>query len=482
MRLSVDQIKQAILHPDWEVRDMALRYFRESFSADPAAMPTLIKAVQTYGWTEACSPYTLDRPLAQSAETVAWLVGQLQLPSPDPLRERLWKSWNRFLSWQLNSAATELLVPHADRFDDLAGLDLACREYIERRLPLAGMDPESGWRELQKFCEQSVGEYELIEFADEDFIRFIEVILRDGNRFADRVLELLDESTADLYEDDPQYWMQAAATELAGRMRLQAAVPRLVERLVADIDDDGQWYCYRCADALIRIGGDDVIRAVAGPFARESWDFRSISSRIFEGIHSECALQSGLELLAGEKDDTLRTYLADSLLYQFDTAVVEPVRDLILRGECGKDEDQMIRRLMAVATLLDVAIPESAPWRERALTATAVHRQSLEEKLNDDGHLPDDWDNELEELEQTYEPFDTFDEFDDDDGDEFEGDDDEDFDEPLDDPLAEDDDAVRPIVRADPKVGRNDPCPCGSGKKFKHCCLNREKNPPKIDW
>jgi uncharacterized protein YecA (UPF0149 family) len=22
-----------------------------------------------------------------------------------------------------------------------------------------------------------------------------------------------------------------------------------------------------------------------------------------------------------------------------------------------------------------------------------------------------------------------------------------------------------------PKVGRNDPCPCGSGKKFKHCHL-----------
>jgi len=26
-------------------------------------------------------------------------------------------------------------------------------------------------------------------------------------------------------------------------------------------------------------------------------------------------------------------------------------------------------------------------------------------------------------------------------------------------------------VRNDaPKVGRNDPCPCGSGKKFKQCC------------
>jgi curved DNA-binding protein CbpA len=26
------------------------------------------------------------------------------------------------------------------------------------------------------------------------------------------------------------------------------------------------------------------------------------------------------------------------------------------------------------------------------------------------------------------------------------------------------------IRRAQPKVGRNDPCPCGSGKKYKHCC------------
>jgi preprotein translocase subunit SecA len=27
-----------------------------------------------------------------------------------------------------------------------------------------------------------------------------------------------------------------------------------------------------------------------------------------------------------------------------------------------------------------------------------------------------------------------------------------------------------PMRREAPKVGRNDPCPCGSGKKFKQCC------------
>lgn len=28
-----------------------------------------------------------------------------------------------------------------------------------------------------------------------------------------------------------------------------------------------------------------------------------------------------------------------------------------------------------------------------------------------------------------------------------------------------------PPVKAAPKVGRNDPCPCGSGRKYKQCCL-----------
>jgi SEC-C motif-containing protein len=28
----------------------------------------------------------------------------------------------------------------------------------------------------------------------------------------------------------------------------------------------------------------------------------------------------------------------------------------------------------------------------------------------------------------------------------------------------------QPVIREGPKVGRNDPCPCGSGKKFKKCC------------
>ncbi|GAB6094797.1 YchJ family protein [Desulfatiferula olefinivorans] len=36
----------------------------------------------------------------------------------------------------------------------------------------------------------------------------------------------------------------------------------------------------------------------------------------------------------------------------------------------------------------------------------------------------------------------------------------------------DDGDAVLPgqVIRSEPKIGRNDPCPCNSGKKYKKCC------------
>ena len=37
-------------------------------------------------------------------------------------------------------------------------------------------------------------------------------------------------------------------------------------------------------------------------------------------------------------------------------------------------------------------------------------------------------------------------------------------------PQAEEPQLELPLKRELPKVGRNDPCPCGSGKKFKSCC------------
>ncbi len=40
---------------------------------------------------------------------------------------------------------------------------------------------------------------------------------------------------------------------------------------------------------------------------------------------------------------------------------------------------------------------------------------------------------------------------------------------PEEDPAAAEAHPMAPVMREGPKIGRNDPCPCGSGKKYKHC-------------
>jgi len=35
--------------------------------------------------------------------------------------------------------------------------------------------------------------------------------------------------------------------------------------------------------------------------------------------------------------------------------------------------------------------------------------------------------------------------------------------------------SANPLSAGSHKIGRNDPCPCGSGRKYKHCCLNKPR-------
>ena len=35
--------------------------------------------------------------------------------------------------------------------------------------------------------------------------------------------------------------------------------------------------------------------------------------------------------------------------------------------------------------------------------------------------------------------------------------------------------ATYTLVRSGPKIGRNDRCPCGSGKKYKECCWKQDQ-------
>jgi len=78
MRLPAEQVKEAILHADKEVRTSAAFYFSSAFSPDPTIMPVVIQAIERYGWNDAFEAYAFLDRLAQSDETIRWVIVQLK--------------------------------------------------------------------------------------------------------------------------------------------------------------------------------------------------------------------------------------------------------------------------------------------------------------------------------------------------------------------------------------------------------------------
>ena len=77
MRLPAEKVKEAILHPDQDVRETAVYYFANSFSTDPTEMPLVIRAIERFGYEHAFETYSFVDKLRHADETVRWLTKQL---------------------------------------------------------------------------------------------------------------------------------------------------------------------------------------------------------------------------------------------------------------------------------------------------------------------------------------------------------------------------------------------------------------------
>jgi hypothetical protein len=83
-----DKIKEAILHPDLDVRDTAIRYFYSSTNLDHTLMPPAIQAIERFGRTKAFSFTHYLNLLPQTEQTIGWVIAELQRdlqPRPEEL-------------------------------------------------------------------------------------------------------------------------------------------------------------------------------------------------------------------------------------------------------------------------------------------------------------------------------------------------------------------------------------------------------------
>jgi HEAT repeat protein len=434
--ISAEALKPFLKHPDRFVRVAVAEYFRDGRSRDPEILPLVL---------EACEGMA-TRVVRQLLEAARSLV--VTEPALDRLLQRLDdaedESVRQLLAERIVEAPPALLKARETEILEHPQFPIELEPRVHRRLMLAGWDDDRLWTELEEIAQE----------ADEDTSND-----PDLDREED-VIELLGErSTPDEAAllarlDDPKVegsWLEVHLVDVIGRRGLRSAVPALISRLILDDDFMPQ----AAVEALVRIGDPEALlrfrdiyrERLANPNEDASLRFSSID--LLGHFKHPSAEQVILELLEIETDVTLRTFLCVALCEQFSERGVEVVLREI---EAGYDTTltSLESELLPVIDVLGIDVPEANAWRGQ--------------REEDDEHyarIVDSWD--------AMEAEDDFDEneFDEDDFDEDEFDEDE-FDE---DEFDERPPAVTlPIRNVEPRVGRNDPCPCGSGKKFKKCC------------
>jgi hypothetical protein len=436
MRLSEDKIKATLVHPESSVRVAALSYFADCYSPDPDVMPLAIQAIQTFGW-EGAFPLGVYRlaQLKQTEPTVAWAVAELNAPpQPAVSSDRVAIT----LSDVLCAADPALLRPREQEILQARRIPKDMIPVFQKWLGLASWDADRCWHELESICQQGRSTYDIGDFPFEHGEWVAGRLAQVGDKYTDRILELLGQKI-DTYDDNPMVWMEIFLVILAGEMRLPAAVPMLVEKL--HIEGEIVWE--ECVTALAKIGTPEAAELLARDWVNEIWDYRLFASGTMENIHTDATVRVCLDLLPGEKDAGIRTNLARGLLGNYTFEGIEPVRDLIRKRQYDSQVMDLPRKLVAISTALEVTFPEFEFWKQEA---ERKHAQMLKKMKEMEKFmytpLPAPPGPRLQEERPREKEW------------------------PENRPV--------PFMRLDKKVGRNDPCPCGSKKKFKNCCMNKQ--------
>ena len=150
MRYHEVKIKEAILHPDIEIRDRAVSYFAKSFSPDPTIMPLVIKAVETYSkQNDAYRLIGASRLLQQSEDTIAWVINELNDESCDK-----YENYAYNLSMVLVNADPALLLPRESEILEARHFSADLRTALTERLRILSWDEATCWQRLEEFCEE----------------------------------------------------------------------------------------------------------------------------------------------------------------------------------------------------------------------------------------------------------------------------------------------------------------------------------------
>ena len=440
MRFPEKQIRELILNPDLRIRDRAIRYFASSYSRDITIMGRVINAVEVYGRQGAYRVIGSARDLPQTEESVAWIIGELN-------REESGKHENYVynLGMVLVQADVALLVGRESSISEARQLGRGERSILSERLRMCSWDEVTCWRELEAFCEEGKSKRFTNEVDLSHAYRIVEVLARHGQCCESKVHAILGGRAED-YTHSPLRWMEPLGAKLAGLAHLESAIPLLISKLS---EDGGDVLNEQCAEALARIGTPAVLHAVEASFFEGNHHFRQYATEPLEKIRTDLAVETCLKLFKHERRRATKTNLAHALLSHFASEGIAVARQLLLGRAFDFEDVALCDELLETSTIMGERFPEYDEW----LAAREVEKANRQKRMKELEGNP---------IGQLLDAFEVL--------------------------AGKQPSAVpsavhasrtipRPATRSTlentPRTGRNERCPCGSGKKFKMCCGRR---------
>jgi hypothetical protein len=419
--IDAERLKPYLVHDDYFLRKAAVEYFHDYWAPDSDIIPLVLHASRRWGAAESISLLSKCYRFRLSETGLTQLLDYLPQVSDRMALDHL----NRVLSQapaDLAAAARPTLRATANVFPETV-------TRLERRIQLAERSPEDLWQELQDFARRSedkryVGEIDH-DYADDLVSALAPHSVPDTPTLC-HLLATLGEAGG---------WLEIFLVDLAGSRRVPEAIPALVDFLAIDAD----YLLQRTNEALAKINDAEAIRLIRERYVQWPWAARLFAVEPLGDIKRPETEAAVLELLPHEKGLDLQTTLCFDLCKLFS----EPGVEVVLRQiRTGYDASmvELKDELLPVADILGVRLPQAEAWRKERQDRERQFRQRLSEM--------DEWVNQSKAQPKPSPAAARH----------------------LPPPVAPALVNPRPAEGSRGRVGRNDPCPCGSGKKFKKCC------------
>lgn len=438
----MDKISQeaklaGLQHENLQIRSLLLSLFADDREPGEGVAMHAIRQIEKYGWRNAFEFPSKMTKLPHTEESVKWLATWLKKSAS----EKNQREQQLHLCKWFNHAPVKWLLPEIGRFVQTSKTETGAGPITSN--PISFANPEVSFAHAMDRLEASMWTGakcreeldQLLErcAASDDFphdeIRRMEVLCEALAKHGNCNDEALG-SWLDLADLDPEREIDLADYRAGAAMRIihHGKLHPPVAKIVRLFELDWDWLNELTEDALVSGGDQDTLRDLLGLFPTHPWHARLYLCSALEHLRFEGFEVPLIELLRSEEADDLRVRLAHVLaLYGGPDAII--VAKEIATESPDSAERQEILNVICVEEIL----------AGRESHETRKHLQNMVRRYQERQIRFGDLDRLLAKASSQPTSIES---------------------EPL------------PFIPAAPRppVGRNEPCPCGSGKKYKKCC------------